>query len=85
MGGRIMRDVTTLTPGEELGIDYPNGSHSWGRFEAFHDGFVIAEVHRVSMKFPLSGTRVTVTDSSGRVVGLPDSDPPIVGEPPDLE
>lgn len=82
-----MRDVATLTHGEELRVEHSNHDRAtWGTFAGTHEGFVILNVGAMPYKFPLTDALVQVVDLRGQVVGVADSDPPILeGAPPELE
>ena len=83
-----MRSAESMSVGDDVYVQFSDGHIKWGVWRGSDGGHMYVEtgVHiPTTVPVPFVGTTVTVYDTTHRVIGQPDSDPPLPEVPPDLE
>lgn len=78
-----MRDVATMTRGEHVIVEYNGGDRLKGVYVGYEDGQVVVDYTFGAATIPIESGRVS--DRNALILGTPDPEPDLRGEPPELE
>lgn len=80
-----MRDVRTVPEGERVIVHLQPYVSAIGTYKGIVRDRILVENETARQFVPIGDEDWYVTDMDGRVLGVPEEEPSLVGDPPELE